>query len=295
MRKVMSGNKAIKTLVDLFIRPSRVLQDKEGNYINGYGYTTTMTGLIFFVILFLDKFLATEGLRSNNWRVPQRLQIHDGISENVYEDFYGFIITAGFLPGIFLALGVFFIHKKSLIYLFNLSLYLVTQMLILFSPFIVLNYVFGLDVDVVVFFLLPVFFIYFFIKLHLNHWSIAALKGIMVLIAGFLCLTMIEKPLDNLFTTVMERPHKVYDLTLEDKSIFKNQLKVESGSRAIYEVAKDNELVFYHDADHMVGSFSDKGELLWEKMEASRVTKFLAVSQHQLLCVFLDTLMNEQQ
>lgn len=294
MKKIISNNKLLQTLVDLFTQPSKVIEDKEDNYISGYGYTTSMTGLIFFIILFLDKLLFTDGLRDNNWRVPSRIQIHDSIADNVYEDFYGFILTVGFFPGIYLALLLVQNNKKSIVQLFQLALYLVTQMLVLFSPFIVLNYVFDIDVDSLILILVPSYFIYFFIKLHLDHWLVASLKGIIVLVAGFISLSLVEKPLFNFFNILMERPDLVYEIEVEDKSIFRNQFSIQSNSDDIFEVDKANSSYFFRDAHRVFGSFDDGGEIAWERMESASIDKLLLVKEPQVICIFLDTLINDR-
>lgn len=47
MKKIISNNKLLRTLVDLFTQPVKVIEDKEDTYISGYGYTISMTSLIF--------------------------------------------------------------------------------------------------------------------------------------------------------------------------------------------------------------------------------------------------------
>lgn len=290
--KKIGDNKLVKTLLDLFRNPARVLDSKDDSYLNGLAYTSSVTGIIFFIILFLDKFLFQDGLTGNNWRLPERLQLHHSIVDNVYDDFYGFILTSGIFPGVFLAVFVFYINKKPIGYLINVSFYAVTQMLLLVSPFLVLNYLFYWDVDAVAVLAALFFHIYFFIKLGINHWILSVLKSVGVVAGVMLGFTVLESPLENFFVSIMERPEKVYDVKLEDKSTFVSQIEIASDINHVLEVHMDDSTGFYSDGMHIIGSFEEGGSLRWEKWQDGRIKKTLLVKEAHILTVVQDSLIN---
>ncbi|MEP0986090.1 hypothetical protein [Ekhidna sp.] len=290
--KKIGKNKLIKTLLDLFRDPARVLDSKDDSYLNGLAYTSSVTGIIFFFILFLDKFLFQESLIGNNWRLPERLQFHHSIVDNVYDDFYGFILTAGIFPGVLLAVIIFYINKKPLQYLINVSFYAVTQMLLVVSPFLVLNYLFDWDVDTIAILAALIFHIYFFIKLGINHWGISILKSIGVVTGVMLGFILFEHPLEAFFVGIMERPEKVYDLNLDDRSHFIGETKIDSDIGHLREVFIADSICFYSDGLNVIGSFEISGARLWEKWQDLEISKTLLIKNTQILCIVQDTSVN---
>lgn len=295
LKEIIARSKGLRTLKDLFTNPFKVLESTDDSYTSGFGYMSSVTGIIFFVILFLDKVLFQESLKGNNWRVPERLQLHHGISENAYEDFYGFVLTTGFLPGIFLALVILFWSKKSANYLVNLSFYVVAQILLIMSPFIAVNYLFEWDIDAIVPVIILVYFIYFFIKLGLNGWVISTLKAMIILSAGLFGLSLVEKPLEQFFVNLMERPNEVHHLEITDRSTFKNQVSLSADNMYMDEVVVSSDLIFYHDGYQTLRAVSHDGKLKWEKHHGTTINKMILIEDHKLLCVIMDTAIQNQK
>jgi hypothetical protein len=294
-KQFLAKNELIQTIKGLFTRPKEVLESMDNRFLNGFAYISSISGTVFFVILFFDKFLFQDGLIDNNWRLPERLQMHHNIRDNVYDDFYGIIFTTGLIPGILLATLFLYWSKYTFKRKVDLTFYLVAQLLLIMSPLILLNYIFEWDVDDVTAFLLLGYSIYFFIRLGQNHWSIAIAKSVLILVTGLLGVSVIEKPLEQLFVNVMERPNEVYHPEVTDRSIFQNQVTLETEVHDLYEVDAHEGIIFYHDRNQFFGALSANGQSLWEKRTSAEVSKIVLIKEHNVLCVVVDTVIQEQK
>ena len=86
-------SKLLRTILHLFINPKKVIDATEDEYTSPVSYAFTLMGFFAFIFLFLDDLLLPNILRSNEWRIPLRLQDYLEQSIEIENNFSGFFFA----------------------------------------------------------------------------------------------------------------------------------------------------------------------------------------------------------
>ncbi len=290
-------SRLLRTILILFRKPTVVLYDRSGMYTTPVRYILTMTGLVFFVYLFIDSFLTTDDMSITHWRTPLREQLYHEKLANIASKFATFIFSITLVPGIWFASKLLFFKKGSILFFYRVTLYFIAQATLV-GFFLSLPSVW-LDTDFSTPFMLLMmaYTTWFFLTLSLNPWYYALPKILLLLPVAFFSYSSLSPMVTTLVSGIMIHPERTYDVPVTSNDLFTNRTLLDNSYAGFFTATVDEDRTFFIDEYKLtIGMLAQSGKTHWSKSvdndfeQHVKFEKLIPIPEHQLLVVVGDSL-----
>lgn len=276
--------KFFKTLRDVILRPSKVIEANDGTYTGELKFAFNVFTVMFIIYYITDPSWIEDLGAYQLWKYSLPHQYYLALENGIQEDYYGYIQAIAFIPLYFICLKLLFYRKKPWGFFLSASFYLsslICGLMIGLLTFI--NWIYPEAGGLAALLLLLTVSIYPVISLRIQHWFVSGLKGVVATAIPFLAISIfLENVLSNLATNILANEPVIVMQSSDDLVLYQTILPIESGFMQ-QAIMKDSKSIYALSFSELIKY--QNGNIVWRKALYDWHSKYMNLLSNDLLLI----------